>query len=390
MQSRSNMNVDRLLGRGPFAREGGPEPTIIPHLALSAPQASLDRLCDLARLFGRGECPPQVPWPDLENATVSAVVSRLALFPDVEPLLKEHAAVATFLPDSMLRSAIDTAFGFDDQDKYRSIERMARLIARKADLAGNETLDPLPDAFRSLSPWEAAGTLPWLAIASQGEERDALVAQLAELEQFDVAGLSALLPHLSDDDQTTLVDRILQPTMAIGDAAVSLGSLTHLLPFARGQAGEALLERISWSATRLVKDGQWLPDWLLALVVSRLAHLPIKRAGTIAGLLSKTLPAPWSEQVASRFASSDIDFPFADVLLVQPGSEYLVDNKDGIAGLDAETDDTLHSIIMRWGGAPPAGSATATAATAATATTATTATTAATAATTATTATATG
>ncbi len=317
MQSRSSMHVDRLLGRGPFAREGGPEPTVIPHLALSAQKASLDRLSATSRgCLDAATAPTHVPWPDLENATVSAVVSRLTLFSDVEPLLKAHATVATYVPDSMLRSAVNTAFGFDDQDKYRSIERMARLIARKTDLARDETLDPLPDAFRSLGPWEAAGTFPWLAIASQGEERDALVAQIAELQQFDVAGLSALLPHLRDDHQTTLVDRILQPTMAIGDAAVSLGSLTHLLPFARGQASEALLEGISWSASQLVKDDQWLPEWMLALVVSRLAHSPIKRASTVARLLFKTLPAPWSEQVASRFASSDIDFPFADVLLV--------------------------------------------------------------------------
>ena len=250
MQSRSSMNVDRLLGRGAFERDGGPEPTLLPHLAVLGQKASFDQLCDYAKLFGRGDCPPHVPWPDLENATVSAVVSRLESFSDVGPLLNAYASVATFLPDSMLRDAVDTVLGFDDHDTYRSIERRARLIAREPDLAPDETLAPLPDGVRSLSSWEAAGALPWLAIASQGEKRDALVTQIADLQEIDVAGLSALLPHLSDEHQSTLADQMLRAAMAFSDSALSLGSLTHLLPFARGKASEVLLKGIDRSATR--------------------------------------------------------------------------------------------------------------------------------------------
>ncbi|MBI4499935.1 MAG: hypothetical protein HY700_02120 [Gemmatimonadetes bacterium] len=186
---------DLIFGRGRYAREGAPEPTLLPHLLAVASPELLARAALGGDLFHVAEL-----HPELRADLVSAIASRLVELPapDRAAFLEREPALIEYLPKRLLPEAARVAETTHDA----ALGALVRLkMAGRTGADPNATLAAVRSLLgsgRGATPWRYSALLD-LAVHTKGAERIALIDELARMPDFAaqadfVAGIAKLLP----------------------------------------------------------------------------------------------------------------------------------------------------------------------------------------------------
>lgn len=186
---------DLIFGRGEFAREDAPEPTLLPRLLGVASPALLARAALSGDLFHITQL-----HPELRGDLNRAIASRLGDLPptDRATLLEREPALIEHLPDELLPDATAIANATDNEALAAFIRlKMQRRSKRTSGIelaVGRSLLQP----GRLATPWRYPAILSLVA-ETTGKERSELISKLTEMPDMEaqadfVAAIAELLP----------------------------------------------------------------------------------------------------------------------------------------------------------------------------------------------------